>query len=314
MAYYDNELQVLQEKVARKKQLSYQIDNLLLTKKELVSKVKQLEAVKIKEENDVEKLEQSSLTKLFYNVTGKMNEIREKEEEEAYLASVKYDVASRQLYSVEEDLERKQAELERLTTCEMEYTSLLSKKRESIKTSGGETASEILKIEEKLGDLESRKKELKEAVYAGQEALNIAQAVLKDLDDAEGWSTFDLLGGGLLSDLAKHSHLDRAQNMIGKLQIQLGKFRTELADVDIDTTWQVNVDGFMRFADYFFDGLVADWVVMDKINQSQNHIRKTISQIKEVLSNLYTMEDFVSSEFDRLQKVMDDLVVKSNLQ
>lgn len=313
MAYYDNELQVLQEKVARKNQLILQIENLKTTKKDLIEKVKELEVIKIKEENDVERLEQSSLTRLFYNVIGKMSEKLEKEEEEAYLASVKYDVAVRQLFSVEEDLERKQLELERLNNCESEYQTLVSNKRDAIKSSGGEIASEIFKVEEKMVGLESQKKELQEAIFAGKEALKIAESVLKDLNDAEGWSTFDLLGGGLLSDLAKHSHLDNAQRMVEELQIQLGRFKTELSDVEIDVDLHVSIDGFMRFADYFFDNLFTDWTVMDKINQSQTQIKETITQINDTLSNLYSMEDFSSSELGRLKKVLDDLVVNSNL-
>ena len=46
---------------------------------------------------------------------------------------------------------------------------------------------------------------------------------LKNLNSAEGWGTWDLLGGGLISDLAKHSHIDDAKNDVANAQNLLRK-------------------------------------------------------------------------------------------
>ena len=65
--------------------------------------------------------------------------------------------------------------------------------------------------------------------------------------------------------------------------ILLNKAQKAHADV------QVNVDGFLRFADYFFDGLFADWTVLDKIGQSQDQVQSTKHQIENVLTRLRSM-------------------------
>ena len=36
---------------------------------------------------------------------------------------------------------------------------------------------------------------------------------------------------------------------------------------------QVSIDGFMRFADYFFDGFFVDWMVLDRIQQSTEQVK-----------------------------------------
>ena len=69
---------------------------------------------------------------------------------------------------------------------------------------------------------------------------------------------------------------------------------------------QVNVDGFLRFADYFFDGLFADWAVLDRINQSQEHSTKR--QIENVLSRLNGMQRSVEQEQNQLESKLDTLV------
>ena len=78
------------------------------------------------------------------------------------------------------------------------------------------------------------------------------------------------MGGGLMADLAKYEELDDAQEQIEQLQVELRRFKTELSDVEIAADLQVTVDSFLKFADFFFDGLFADWAVLDHINQAQS--------------------------------------------
>ena len=203
---------------------------------------------------------------------------------------------------------RYEAELSGLRDCERQYDAVLQEKAAAVKSAGGPAAEEILTLEERLAFLESQKRELREAVSAGNSALSTANHVLSSLDSAEGWGTWDPFGGGLISDLAKHSHLDEAQGNIEHLQSQLRRFKTELADVRISADMQVNVDGFLRFADYFFDGLFADWAVLDKISQSQAQVHSTRRQIESVLSRLGGMQRSVEQEQTQLQNKLDTLV------
>ena len=76
----------------------------------------------------------------------------------------------------------------------------------------------------------------------------------------------------------------------------------------ISADMQVNIDGFLRFADYFFDGLFADWAVLDKIGQSQERVHSTQRQIESVLSRLGTMQHSVEQEQAQLQNKLNSLV------
>ena len=170
-----------------------------------------------------------------------------------------------------------------------------------------------LKLEEQIATQKNLQKEIKEAVTAGSRALSTVKSILSSLDSAEGWGTWDMFGGGLVSDLAKHSHLDEAQSKVLKLQGELRRFKTELADVTLQADMQVNVDGFLRFADYFFDGLFADWAVMSKIKKSQSSVTNTKSQIESVLSKLQSMETATEGEIGKLEGEKEVLVIKTVL-
>ena len=163
-------------------------------------------------------------------------------------------------------------------------------------------------MEEREAYLESQERELGEASAAGQSALATADGILESLSSAEGWGTWDLIGGGLIADLAKHSKLDEAQAAVEYLQSQLRAFRTELADVTISADFQVNIDGFLRFADYVFDGIFADWAVLDRINQAQAQVEDTRAQICAVLDRLGQMTDQAEQERAGLRQEIEGLV------
>ena len=193
----------------------------------------------------------------------------------------------------------------------MQYAYALKEKVKLLKATATPVSEKILQYEEQISGFENQKKEIREAISAGNKAKNIAEQVLSELDDAEGWGTWDLLGGGLISDLAKHSSLDDAQEEIEHLQVQLRRFKTELADVTIRAEMQVNIDGFLRFADYFFDGLFADWAVLDKIEESQSEVKNIIKQIQAVLDKLALMLASAEKDQKAVQSMLDELIINA---
>ena len=308
MNYYDEQLHLLQTQCARKKKLESALTELHNQYNALTSQVEELKQVMAEEQADVDRLEGGSLAAFFYQVVGKMDEKLTAERQEAYAARVKYDAAARELTGVEADLHRCETELASLQGCESRYTAVLNEKTQAVKSRGGEPAAKILQVEERIAYLEGQKKELREAIAAGNAALSSTDQILSSLDSAEGWGTWDLFGGGLIADLAKHSRLDEAQQSVEYLQSQLRAFKTELADVTIYADLQVNIDGFLRFADYVFDGLFADWAVLDQVHQSQEQVQATRAQICSVLNHLHGMMTNLNGEIDENNKKIDALV------
>lgn len=313
MTYYDEELQTLQQQIARKKHLQALLKELYTQRTELEAKVSNLKGVMEKEQSDVDRLEGRGLTALFYGIVGKKEEKLDEQRREAVTARAKYDVAMQEMDLVQRRIGRYEEELATLKDVEMKYAYALKQKVQLLKASATPVSEKILQYEEQISNLENQKKEIREAISAGTKAKNIAEQVLSELDDAEGWGTWDLLGGGMLSDLAKHSSLDDAQEEIEHLQVQLRRFKTELADVTIRAEMQVNIDGFLRFADYFFDGLFADWAVLDKIEESQSEVKNVIKQIQAVLDKLATMLTAAERDQTAVQVKLDSLVFEAKV-
>lgn len=311
MTHYDKELQALQQKLSRKKHLQALLNELHTQRTALEAKVSNLKAIMEKEQSDVERLEGRGLTALFYGIVGKKEEKLDEQRREAVTARAKYDVAMQEMDLVQRRISRYEEELATLKDIEMKYAYALKEKVKLLKATSTPVSEKILQYEEQISGFENQKKEIREAISAGNKAKNIAEQVLSELDDAEGWGTWDLLGGGLISDLAKHSSLDDAQEEIEHLQVQLRRFKTELADVTIRAEMQVNIDGFLRFADYFFDGLFADWAVLDKIEESKSEVKNVINQIQAVLNKLAAMLDAAEKDQRTVRAMLDELVTNA---
>lgn len=313
MILYNEQLRILYDMVCRKQHLEKVQEELMLQKNMLSVNVKKLKESCKKEQADVERLEGGSLSAFFYNVIGKMDEKLTKEREEAYAAKVKYDAAARELQKVEEDLQKNESDLNELGDCEKQYEELLEVKKERMKTTGHWAAEKILELEQRLTYLDNQKRELDEAMEAGEAASALTGDVLNSLSSAESWGTFDILGGGIIADAMKYSDLDEAQMLIENLQDQLRRFKTELADVTIDSEMNVKIDGFLQFADYFFDNLFTDWAVMDKIRNSRLQVENTGDQIQSVMEKLSEMKDQVIVQREAIQEQLEKLIVQVNI-
>lgn len=305
-------LSELQRKAAMVPSLEAKLAELESQQRIYESKVVSLRIDYQNEQADVERLEGRSLANYFFQVVGRLDEKLDQERQEAYAARVKLDEAQHQLAGIDADLRSIKDQLSEANIAVSQFRAEVEKKYAALKESGTDAADHIMEIEQKIAAKRAQKQEIEEAISAGRSARNLADEVLSELKSAKGWNTWDMFGGGgIITHMAKHEHLDTAQDLISDFQSVLRRFKTELADVRISANMQVSVDGFLRFADYFFDGLFADWAVGNKISNSISSVNHTKEQIGRTLEKLQEMEKTTESEIAKLHQKLDDLIVKA---
>jgi len=236
------------------------------------------------EKADVGRLEGLGLTGLFYTILGTKKEHLKKEKEEYLAAKLKHDVAAKALAEAREETQRLRKELGGFRSADAEYEEILDEKRRFLTEAGGDRAKQLLDLSERLANLSSEHKELREALDAGDRATAALEQVQSELQSAANWGTWDLLGGGLLVTMAKHSRIDAAREHAHTAQRCLRNFQKELADADQRLNVSLDIGGFATFADYFFDGLIADWVVQSKIRNASSACSSVLSQVSVALS------------------------------
>ena len=308
-----DDLSLLQAQLTYKKRLEAMLTELRTQEAPLKKKTAELEQIMHREQKDVDRLEGHGLTALFYQISGKMDEKLDLERREFYAARAKYDTCLRELEAIRQDIEATEEDLADLADCEQKYAAALDAKRHAIEAAPTPEAETLLKQEQTLGYLTGQERELQEAVAAGTEALRTTADICQRIESAKDWAAFDLIGGGFLADIAKHDKLDEAQQLISQLQVQLQRFNTELSDVTIRADLQISIDGMLRFADFFFDGLLADAAVLEKITQALAQVEQTREQILTILRQLQDELEIVRSKAARIQTEIDTLVLTAEL-
>lgn len=129
-------------------------------------------------------------------------------------------------------------------------------------------------------------KEIQEAIQAANHALACLRQADAYLQSAKNWGLFDMLGGGALTTFFKHSKMDDARYEMERAKRALQGFRKELADVDQRLHLSLEIGDFLTFADYFFDGLIADWLVQSKIQDAKAQIENAIIQVRQIREDL----------------------------
>ena len=129
-------------------------------------------------------------------------------------------------------------------------------------------------------------KELKEAILASEKALKCLRQAEEKLNRASNWGLLDLLGGDLISGIVKHSKIEEATLAIEEAKRNLVIFQRELRDVNQNYHLQIDIGGFLLFADFFFDGLIADYLVQSKIKDAKIQVQDAIHEVSNMLSQL----------------------------
>ena len=300
----NEELKKAHEGMLYHRKLVSKLEDLKAQKSALVKKVEELMKQVEKEDLDVKNLEGKSISHIFYTILGNLDEKLEKEREEALAARLKYDQACMDLRNVEDNIARLELEEAKNRDWKAIYQKIYNEKKEQLIRSASKTGEEILNLSQQITALRSYGKELKEAVEAGEDVLTHLEVASKSLNSAEGWGAWDLMGGGFFSDLAKHSHIDEAKVEVSKAQVKLSHFRSELADIKVISNLSIEISDFEKFADFFFDGLFADWHMQSKIKDSLESVERTKNQVNHVLKKLKSME---KENMDRINLLNEEI-------
>ena len=126
-------------------------------------------------------------------------------------------------------------------------------------------------------------KERQEAIIAGERALDSLYEAQNQLRKARNWGIYDILGGGFISSLIKHSKIDNARTCIERAKYDLQCFNRELRDVSYDIS--VDVGDFLTFFD-LMDSFFADLLVQSRISDASRRIEDAIYRVQDILGHL----------------------------
>jgi hypothetical protein len=143
---------------------------------------------------------------------------------------------------------------------------------------------------EQRGRLEAENHEIDEALRAATDAVQALWVATERLGSAGSWSTYDTwLGGGTIASMVKHDRLDQAQRAPSYAESRLAVLRGELADLGVgeEVAPSLSLDRTTRFVDIWFDNIVTDLAVGDRISRAKETVGSAGVAVNAVAQRLH---------------------------
>ena len=238
-----------------------------------------------KEEHDVEKLNAASFANVIAWLMKDKEERLVKEEQEARKAAVVF----KQLQDENEYLNKEIVRCEEEIAKEPQLQIALETLQKEAALHGIHK-EEVKPLYENLEKEQLLERELQEAIEAGYVVIEHLQDAIKEMDSASGWGVYDMIGGGIMSSMIKHSHVDHAQQKIMELQQDFLRYQKELKDVSQISLPSVSMEEWLYVADVFFDNMIFDVMALSRIHRSLEQLKDGHQTIMETQDQLLSAQ------------------------
>jgi len=298
------ELSEVTKKLDRLKKVGNRLEDLNREIISLEGKISFLVKQVDKESEDIEVLKKTGIKSLFYKVLGSKEEQLEKERQEYLEANLRYDEVRKSLELLSYERNILEDKIKYLPRTEQRYQELLKLREQEIISSNPQLADRIRTIDAQITEREKMIFEVDEAMQVGQGAAHLLNQVLDKLNQAINWGKWDMTGRrGQMTGHLKHRQIDQAKNLAYQAKISLTQFEKELRDIygPEDFGLTVRIPSFSSFTDIFFDNLITDWIVQQKIQNTRSGVVGVRDKTQRLLSTLKGTLPKIDSEIKQLE-------------
>lgn len=189
----------------------------------------------------------------------------------------------------------------RLGNAEKDYEAVLKIKTAYLASQNDPSGIRLREVDQLTEELVEKQRELRQAVNAGEAALNSIDAAQNSLSQAMNWGIADFFGGGLIVTANKHHSLDTARYHIRQAHNHLQHFAKEVADANSKLQASLKINGLTSLADFFGDGLIAELLIQSKVRNAQQQCAAIRNQVSTALSTCRRKLQEVTDERMRLE-------------
>lgn len=268
--------------------------------------------------SEYDKLEGKSLKGFFYSVLGSKEKQLEKERQEYVAASLKYEEFRKAVELEEYEINVLTKKIEKLEIIESKYQDLIVKRENELMRGNTQAGLRLVKTIKKIEKNEQIIHEMKKTDAIGLKAINSLSKMIHYLQSAKNWGNWDMMSGGRRggrnSNWAKHSAIDKAKNVSHSASHLLRQFENGLVQIYGQQgryDFRVQIDAFGGFTNIFFDNLISDWIIQQKISNSLNNVSAVKDKATRIVQSLRADIESVKSGNIQLKKERKRIIEES---
>lgn len=273
-----------------------------------------METTLAKEQRDVETLEREGITTMFRKFLGDREEQLEKEREEYLRASLKFNeiYKSVELIRFELDLLSKKEQNHDAVLRRVE--ALITEREKELMDHDPNVALVLKGINEQTDKLHKYSVEVEEAYSAGEKALALVRGAEQHLINARFMGQQEMWGRRHYSNShMKRESIEVARDLAYQSRHALIRFGNELQDVFKGLQLDVNmeIEEFSGFTEIFFNNLISDYLVQQKISKSLVNVTGTRQRVELIMQSLDKERGVIREKLEKLEMERKKVVVEA---
>jgi len=265
-----------------------------------------------RESLDVERMQQDSFSAFLLRLIGRYEDKLEQEQREEINAKIAYDRAAAHLDHLVREKDALASRISALRADEKAYQRELENRRHEL--SGKLSQPDGIRyaeLEKERNAIISQMTEIEEALRAASRARSTAEKITNSLDSAQGWATYDAFTrGGIISHMAKYSHIDEAEANFNVLSHNLRELKSELSDVQgLTVSGLTEISSGQRTIDFWFDNIFTDLSVRGQIRDNAEQVAQLITSIRNAEAMLQAKLRELESALEKNRRSEEELLL-----
>ena len=264
-----------------------------------------METTLAKEQRDVETLEREGLTSMFRKFIGDREEKLEKEREEYLRASLRFNELFKSVELIRFELDLLSKKEQSQDTVARRVETLIAYREKELLDLDPQVALVLKGINQQADKLHKYSVEVEEAHAAGMRALELVRGCEQNLIEAQLMGQRDMWGSKYHgTGHRKHDAIDRARDLAYRSRHELIRFGNELQDVFKGMQLDVNmtIEDFGRFTDVFFDNLITDYLIQQKISKSLVNVNGTRQRLDYIMLSVDSERGVIREKLEEERK------------
>lgn len=300
------ELKNLRQKVEEKSKIRIRLEKLRANLEEENLKLKSLSDILEKEKKEIEKLENISVTSIFYSIIGKKDSKLEKEKQKFYSAQYNYEVSRGTIEDLKRSIREAYASLEELQTVEVEYEIFIKEKERMINCSNSPTKNKIKELHHKINELKLQTDEDEEVVKTCNNILPFIDDLICKLDGHVSKSKDK--NGDFVINIENVDHDGILNKNLEEIIHRLLNIKFQLEHVDFNFSLNIDLDWFFLFVDNFLDSIALDRSLKEITKETLKNAIILKRKINDLIKLLRGNIKLCSEEVNNFEEYCRDII------
>jgi hypothetical protein len=267
----------------------------------------------VKEQRDVIRLEQLTVSSVFLKVLGSIEKQLEIERQEYLMEVLKYNELQDSIDLLGFEQKTLKQALNMMRNDQIIFDRLASEKEVILKTVDSQFAIKIRLLDQDISFQTTQISKMKSAVEDGIKAKKILVKIKEDLSKVKEWGSWQYYGAGNYSAYAKKSYIDSARKNAIQANMLLSNYESDLTDLfkDLKIPYHLRLDKFELFLNIFYDNLITDWIVQKHIKNALQNIQMNVDKVTRLQATIETGQKKQQALIQKLIKERKQLILEA---